>query len=267
VSSGQGAYRQIIERVFTSNHTAGASRVTFGRAEIEKAAKSLGLARPKNLGDVVYSFRFRAELPDAIVSTAPTGKQWVIVGEGDAQYSFTLFSGARITPRDDLEAIKIPASTPEIVMQYARGEEQALLAVLRYNRLIDLFLGVTAYSLQSHLRTKVESIGQMEIDEVYVGISKDGAQYIIPVQAKGGKDKQGVSQVLQDAEFCRRCFPALVPRLVAAQFVGRDRVAMLELVVSPTAVKVRNERHYTLVPASQISDAELRSYRATTSGN
>jgi hypothetical protein len=265
VADGKSVYSQIIARVFSDNHTRGAKRVAFGRAEIEGAAKALRLACPKNLGDVVYSFRFRAALPESIAATAPAGQQWVIVGEGDAKYSFTLFSGARIAPRGDLEAIKIPAATPEIVMQYARGEEQALLAVVRYNRLIDLFLGVTAYSLQSHLRTKVEGIGQMEIDEVYVGISKDGAQYIIPVQAKGGSDKQGVSQVLQDAEFCKREFPALVPRLVAAQFIGRDRVAMLELIVSPSAVKIRNERQYKLVPAAQITDQDLRDY-GTASG-
>src|SRR5271157_4057421 len=37
--------------------------------------------------------------------------------------------------------------------QYKFTDEQALLAKVRYTRLIDTFLGITAYSLQNHLRT------------------------------------------------------------------------------------------------------------------
>ncbi len=58
---------------------------------------------------------------------------------------------------------------------------------LRYNRLIDIFTGVACYSLQSHLRTSVPNIGQVERDEVYIGVDRQGAHYVIPVQAKGDK--------------------------------------------------------------------------------
>lgn len=261
-----GQYRQIIERVFADRHSPGKKKVPFKREDLAQAASAVGVKVPKNLGDIVYSFRFRAQLPESIAATAPKNKQWVIVGEGDSLYSFTLFDGANILPRVDQEAIKLPAATPEIVKKHARSEEQALLAVVRYNRLIDIFLGVTAYSLQSHLRTKVAGIGQMEIDELYVGLNKDGAQYIIPVQAKGGNDKQGISQVLQDHEFCKAEFPNLVPRLIAAQFMADDRVAMMELSVGASAVTVRNERHYLLTDKDSITESDLKSYRDV-SGN
>jgi hypothetical protein len=259
--SGRQVYRRIIERIFADRYKAGRTKVDFKREDLVDAAKAVGVEVPRNLGDVVYSFRFRATLPEAISGTAPKGKQWVITGEGDALYSFTLFEGAAIEPRADQEAIKLPAATPEIVKKHTRSEEQALLAVVRYNRLVDIFLGVTAYSLQSHLRTKVEGIGQMEIDEVYVGLNKEGAQFIIPVQAKGGNDKMGISQVLQDHEFCKALFPSLVPRLIAAQFISDDRVAMMELVVGQRSVTVRNERHYLLTNEKAISDRDLKSYR------
>ncbi len=259
-----GVYRRIVEHLFANKYKPGMKAVAFRRDDLISAAVAVGAKVPKNLGDIVYSFRFRATMPIAISSTAPRGKQWVIKGEGDALYSFTLFDGANIAPRTDQEPIKIPAATPEIVKKHTRSEEQALLAVVRYNRLIDMFLGVTAYSLQSHLRTKVATIGQMEIDELYVGLNREGAQYIIPVQAKGGKDKQGVSQVLQDWEFCKIEFPNLVPRLIAAQFVHDDHVAMMELVVTPTAIKVRQERQYLLADQRKITDADLKSYRHAT---
>ena len=60
--------------------------------------------------------------------------------------------------------------------------------------LIDVFLGITAYSPQSCLRTKIANYRQ--IDELYVGLDARGAQYVIPVQAKGGKDVLGVIQTI-----------------------------------------------------------------------
>jgi hypothetical protein len=39
---------------------------------------------------------------------------------------------------------------------------------VRYNRLLYIFLGLTTYSLQNHLRTTVKSVGgsQIAIDEI-----------------------------------------------------------------------------------------------------
>ena len=96
--------------------------------------------------------------------------------------------------------IKIPDATPEIISAYALNDEQALLAKVRYNRLIDLFLGITANSLQNHMRTTVKGIGQIEIDEVYVALDRRGIQYVIPVQAKGGKDQLSVVQTFPSAQ-------------------------------------------------------------------
>jgi hypothetical protein len=55
-------YVQIIERVFFDHYSPDASEIAFDRQEIADIAQQLGLARPKNLGDVIYSFRFRTEL-------------------------------------------------------------------------------------------------------------------------------------------------------------------------------------------------------------
>ena len=103
-------------------------------------------------------------------------------------------------------------STPELVRAYALDDEQALLAILRYNRLIDTFLGLTTFSLQNHLRTTVKGIGQIEIDELYLGIDRDGCHYAIPVQAKGGKDQISVIQTKQDVFWVQQKFPEALSR-------------------------------------------------------
>jgi hypothetical protein len=160
-----------------------------------------------------------------------------------------------------LASIAIPDATPELIRAYALDDEQALLAIVRYNRLIDTFLGLTTYSLQNHLRTTVKGIGQIEIDELYIGLDKHGCHYVIPVQAKGGKDQIGVVQTTQDVRYVDQKFPGLRCRPIAAQFMNASIVALFELTLVGDEVKIVEERHYKLVPADSLDQAAIRSYR------
>lgn len=214
------------------------------------------------MGDVIYSLRFRNELPETIVETQPENYEWIIEGVGRSQYAFRLARISRILPNESLVTIKVPDSTPEIIAHYALSDEQALLAKVRYNRLIDVFLGITVYSLQSHLRTSVVGIGQIEIDEVYVGLDRKGRQFVVPVQAKGGTDKLSPVQAKQDIACCAEKFPDLICRAISAQFIEKDLIALFELTLEEGSIKVVDEAHYRLVPADQISTQELRAYAA-----
>lgn len=256
----QNRYAAIVERVFQTHYRRSSREFEFERTEVVDVARELDIALPKNLGDVLYSFRYRQELPASIRATAAPGTEWIIEGAGRARYRFKQVLIARIEPRRELAAVKIPDSTPEIIAAYAQSDEQALLAKVRYNRLIDIFLGIATYSLQNHLRTTVADIGQIEIDEIYVGIDRHGRQYVIPVQAKGGNDKHGVVQTRQDIACCREKFPSLICRPISAQFMDDGRIALFELTVEDGSVKVVDEKHYLLVPAGDIARDDLASY-------
>lgn len=253
-------YSALIERIFRDRYRAGATEVLFRREDLTIAAKALRITLPKNLGDVIYSMRYRAPLPEAITRTQPKGQEWVIEGKGRSEYAFRLVTISRIVPNRNMAAIKIPDATPEVVGAYALSDEQALLAKVRYNRLLDIFLGVAAYSLQNHLRTTVRGLGQVEIDEIYVAIDKRGRQYVLPVQAKGGTDQLSSVQTKQDIACCTEKFPGLICRAISAQFISEDLIALFELGLSGEEVQIVEERHYKLVPADQISTADLRSY-------
>lgn len=256
-----GVYGQIIEKVFLDRYREGAAELPFDREDLPAAAEALGLPRPKNLGDVIYSLRYRTTLPRAITDTQPEGREWVIEGRGKASYAFVLTRVSRIDPNPHLMTIKIPEATPEVVSAHALSDEQALLAKVRYNRLIDVFLGLAAYSLQNHLRTSVADLGQIEIDEVYVGVDRHGAQYVIPVQAKGGMDRLSTVQTKQDIRCCRARYPDLICRPVSAQFITDDRIALFELAEIDDDIRVVEERHYRLVPAADIEPSDLAVYR------
>lgn len=256
-------YEAIIEKIFADNYVAGADEFTFVREEIATAAAALGLKRPDNLGDVIYTYRYRKKLPQPILDKQKPGKYWLILGDGDARYRFRLSNLAYIEPTPGLLVRKIPDATPEIISRYAFNDEQALLAKIRYNRLIDTFLGVTAYSLQNHLRTKIENYGQIEIDELYVGVDARAAQFVIPVQAKGGDDILGVIQTIQDTIFCQRepRYAHSIARPVSAQFMADDVIALFELTFDGDDVSIVQERHYRLVESKSIDAKDLAIYR------
>lgn len=258
-------YQALVASLFHERYKKGAKVLPFTREQLVAKAGELKVPMPKNPGDVIYSFRYRNPLPASILDTEPKGMEWIIEGTGRAKYEFRLVKMNRIEPNPNLVTIKIPDATPEIVTANAMSDEQALLAKVRYNRLIDVFLGLAACSLQNHLRTTVAGLGQIEIDEIYVGIDRHGCQYVVPVQAKSGTDRLASVQTKQDIACCAEKFPNLVCRSVSAQFMNDDRIAMFELCLDENGlVKLVEERHYKLVSAEEISTDELVKYRLRT---
>lgn len=257
-------YRALVEHIFFDAafgaFAPGRTEIEFEREDLERAAQALGIKLPKNLGDVLYSIRYRMPLPEGVLATQPEGQEWIVEGAGRARYRFVLVPINRIVPNRELITIKIPDATPQIIGSYTLNDEQALLAKVRYNRLIDTFLGITAFSLQNHLRTTVKGVGQIEIDEVYVGVDRHGVQYVIPVQAKGGSDQLSVVQAKQDIACCAEKFSGLSCRSISAQFMDDDRIAMFELAVQDNQVRIVQERHYKLVTGLVPAD-DLELYR------
>ncbi|WP_336992477.1 endonuclease [Leucobacter sp. VD1] len=257
----QNRYQQLAAWVFAKHYVDGATRVEWTRDELPEAAEALGIDLPKNLGDVVYAIRYRISFPEAMLAAAPEGKEWIIRSIGRSKYAFDLIPAqVRVKPNLALTVTKIPDATPEIIASSALGDEQALLALVRYNRLIDIFLGVASYSLQNHLRTTAKGVGQVEVDEVYVAVDRNGRQFILPVQAKGGSDEIGITQTEQDMAVCAEKWPNMICRPISAQFADDGRIALFELALQDDQVRVRRESHYKLVPAKEISPADLAGY-------
>src|SRR5262245_50315183 len=89
-NSGTQQYGPIIRYIFEKYWKRGTQEFEFHRDELVTAAVKLGVERPDNLGDVIYSFKFRRPLPSEITSTATKGKAWMIEGAGRSRYRFRL---------------------------------------------------------------------------------------------------------------------------------------------------------------------------------
>jgi hypothetical protein len=254
-------YSQLLEAIFLKHYEEGILAINFDRSEISQVSEDLKIVLPKNLGDVIYSFRYRTPLPVSITNKAPEGFEWIIRPVGRAKYQFALVRHSTIIPSTFLVETKIPDATPRVISRYALSDEQAPLAILRYNRLIDIFTGLTCYSLQSHLRTTLKDGSQVETDEIYVGLDKRGVHYVLPVQAKGKRDKLGIVQIEQDFRLCESKFLGLACKVIAALFMTSDLIALFEFESTKEGVKVASEKHYRLVKADELTQSELEGYR------
>jgi hypothetical protein len=253
-------YTKILEAIFARHFKKGKTEIEFERSEFSQVADELGIQLPKNLGDVLYSFRYRTPLPDSITSEAPKGSQWIIRPAGKGKYKLVIVKEALVVPSSILAETKIPDATPGVIARYAMNDEQSLLAKLRYNRLIDIFTGLTCYSLQSHLRTTLRGGSQVETDEIYIALDKRGVHYVLPVQAKGIKERIGVVQIEQDIELCSQKFPHLICRAIAAKLMEDNLIALFEFEQTKEGIKVASEKHYRLVEPNELSIEEIQSY-------
>ena len=257
----ENRYAAIIRDIFKERFKPGSREVPFERRDIELAATKLGVPLPRNLGDVIYTFRYRSPMPSDVLAAAPQGQTWIIRPAGSGKYRFALVSDVALEPSRILAETKIPDATPGMIARYAFDNEQGVLARIRYNRLLDIFLGIACYSLQNHFRTSVSGLGQVETDEIYVGVDKRGAQYVVPVQAKGGSDKISRVQIEQDVALCAEKLPELICRPIGAQWMGEDLVALFEFEMVNEDIRVVSEKHYRLVLPDEVSSTDLRRYR------
>ena len=239
-------YKQVLSLVFHKYYKKGLHIIEFSQEDLVEQANISDISI-KNIADIKYSINNRTALPQSIIDTQPPGLEWVIrAGTGKGRLAFHLVPFSRISPKKDLALIEIPDATPDIVRDNMTGDEQSFLTIVRYNRLIDIFLGIVTYTLQNHLRTTVNN-SQIEIDEIYVGIDSEGKKYIIPVEAKGGGDKNGIVQLEQEINYCAQNYGEMTCRAVAVKFVNTTDVVMFELVVINNVVQIKQERHYRLI--------------------
>ncbi len=203
----------------------------------------------KNIPDIIYSYRSgRRPFPLAILSHG----HWIIRGMGKGKYVFTRLNfPAELTLPYDMEITSILSATPEVVLRYAKGDEQSTLVQIRYNRLVDIFTGLTAYHLQSHVRTYVDELGQIEIDDLYLGVDTDGNWFCIPLEAKPSHpgDQLGRIQIASMIAYAEQEFPDLPVRPIGVKAITDGSIFFVEFTATPDPAEVQSRfyKRYQLI--------------------
>jgi len=252
-------YDQVIIEMFRRAYKPDADASPFTKDELVQVCQESSIVI-NNVPDVPYHYRTgRSDLPDEILDTG----NWVIEGAGKGRYTFVkLKRSPYIHIPDDLYVTEIPEATPDIVLKYGGVDEQAVLTRIRYNRLVDTFLSVTAYHLQGHVRSSVQGIGQVEVDDLYVGVDTDGRWYVIPIEAKsvGPKERLGVIQIRQMILFAKQNYSDLILRPVGIKPLDDGSYVFLEFDDKEEleAISVKRYARYKLVRDNKQTKSENR---------
>jgi hypothetical protein len=214
----QALYDNVFETLFLSKYRQdpSAREIAFTKDDIDQVASRLG-KKIRNLPDVIYTYRVRRELPKKILETG----FWIIRPAGKGKYFFTK------TDRSQFIEIQEGLAPIEVLNT---NDEQGLLSLIRYNRLVDIFTEITCFHLQTHIRTTIRDEGQIEIDDLYVGIDQNGREYILPLEAKSPdeRDKIGWIQITNLVRYARQYFPKLSCRPLATKPLGHNHICMIE---------------------------------------
>src|SRR5437867_7087146 len=242
-------YDRLLASIFKQKWKTALTEVPFSKDEVIDAAAKLDL-RIKNLADVIYTYRSRRPMPAEILKTG----NWVIAARGSGLYAFVKIAGeTTITIPDSLKVYPIPYAVPEIVAQNLARDEQGMLTIVRYNRILDVFSGLACFHLQSHIRTHIPKHGQVEIDDLYVGVVKDGQGFVLPREAKEQGERLGLDKAVALTLFARARFPKLICRPIGVIRRGLHLFDCVEF--EPTEVLskvvVLEIRRYQLVTEEQ----------------
>ncbi|MGH2543506.1 MAG: hypothetical protein ACRDIB_11935 [Ardenticatenaceae bacterium] len=218
------AFIEMFKRVYKPN----ATEVPYTLRQLREAAREVGI-EIKNIPDVNYGYRVgRYDIPNEI---SEPGKWWIIEGVKKGEYKLVqLRRSPWFTVPRDLYITEIPEATPDIVLKYGGSDEQGMLTRVRYNRLVDTFLSLTAYHLQGHARSAVPGMGQVEVDDLYVGVNTAGEWHVIPVEAKskGDRVRLGVVQVRQMILYARHNYSSLTLRPVGFKILADGSLVFME---------------------------------------
>ena len=226
-SQALSQYDEVLLEVFLRHYREGAAYLKFRKDELAEACRKHGIT-VRNIPDIIYTYRARRMLPARILVTG----HWAIEPAGRGAYAFRLL---RNPPHfeisfGDYAPVDIYNAIPEVVEGLLRQDEQSLLTRVLYNRLVDIFTGLTCFHIQNHYRSFVAGMGEVELDALYVGVDKTGTLYVLPIEAKSQAESEmiGRIQVSQMAKLVRQDFARLRRRILAVKALADGTIAMVE---------------------------------------
>jgi hypothetical protein len=200
-------YVPVIAKIFRERYRTGASSVIFSLDDVRNACDALGVSS-RNPADVIYRMRSRTILPAEILSLG----FHVLRPIGRGKYAFekatsTIFEPPFTKPIITVDITPMPVRRllPESL---AEMDEQAILTIASYCRVLDHLTGMTIYRLRSHVRKSVPSVGQVELDAIDVGIARsdDDVPVVFPIEAKALADALNRVQIFNMVQYAERYF-------------------------------------------------------------
>lgn len=196
-------------------------------------------AAVKNVPDIIYTYRARADLPAEILAHG----NYAIVGRGKGRYAFYKIPRPnRVTPPAKRTTVPVSDVIPKWARNFMTDDEQGMLTAIASNGLVARHLRLKrAFRLQSHLRCSVVDYGQVEIDELYVGEDDSTNHVVVAVEAKDRSDHDllNIAQLYGCAQALLERYPDHQLKLLGVKPVGDSSVVMCEFLVGRNPKDIR----------------------------
>ncbi len=250
-------YVPILREIFQAKYHEGDDRVDFTLDDIRAAAVALGIT-VRNPADLVYRMRSRTILPSEILEKG----FYVLRATGRGKYRLEQAESTiieipenQIVEALDLTPLPVRRLLPEVL---AEIDEQGLLTVISYCKLLDHFTGLQVYRLRSHVRKSVPGIGQAELDEIDVGVAlrDDEVPVVFPIEAKAADDAINRVQISAMVAFSGEYFPGLEIRPLAIKLDYNSLLHFIEFTpeIEPAKLVVARSATYRLTLSPQQRD-------------
>jgi hypothetical protein len=255
-------YVPILREIVKRGYVEGSHRVEFTVRDVRQVATDLGL-EIGNAPDLIYRMRARTRLPDDILDLGFT----ILRGVGRGRYALEVGGEAmvhlpehEILDTNDLTPLPVRRLLPE---DLAELDEQGLLTMIGYSKLLDHFTGLTVYRLRSHVRKSVPNIGQAELDEIDVGVAlrDDDIPIVFPIEAKATDEVINRVQVATAVAYCQTYFPGHEIRPIVVKLTYDGVIHFLEFrpTTSLSGLRVIHSCGYRL----RVSERQRELIRAT----
>lgn len=255
----------ILREIVRRKYTEGSHRIEFTLRDVRQVGADLGL-EIGNAPDLVYRMRSRTRLPDDILDLGFT----VLRGIGRGQYALEV-GGEALVHLPDHDVLEHNDQTPLPVRRLlpedlSELDEQGLLTMIGYSKLLDHFTGLTVYRLRSHVRRSVPNIGQAELDEIDVGVAlrDDEVPVVFPIEAKATDEVINRVQVATAIAYCQTYFAGHEIRPIVVKLTTDGVMHFLEFrpTTSLAGLRIIHSCGYRLRLSKRQRDL-VRSTRAT----
>jgi hypothetical protein len=258
-------YVPILREIVRRKYTPGTQRIEFTKQEVEDVAARLGL-KLGNAADVIYRMRSRTRLPDDILDLGFT----ILRGVGRGRYVLEVGGEAlvhlpehNVFEHNDQTPLPVRRLLPE---NLAELDEQGLLTIVSYCKLLDHFTGLTVYRLRSHVRKSVPGVGQAELDEIDVGIAlrDDDTPVVFPIEAKAADEVINRVQIASAVAYCETYFVGheIRPIVVKLTYDGVLHFLEFRATTSLPGLRILSSHGYRLNLSPKQRDL-IRATRAT----
>ncbi len=255
-------YVPILKLIFSEKYVSGQDSIEFTLDDVRAAGIALGITI-RNPPDLIYRMRSRTILPQEI-----QGEGFRILRQvGRGRYRLekcesTIFEIPVDTVQEALDITPLPVRRllPERLSDI---DEQGLLTIVSYCKLLDHFTGLQVYRLRSHVRKSVKALGQAELDEIDVGVAlrDDELPVIFPIEAKASDEPINRVQIAGLVAFSNQYFPNMLVRPLVVKLDYDSLIHVLEFNMSsePSTVNIIQSKTYKL----SLSETQIRLIKET----